>query len=168
MYEPLTAHATLDSAAAADFVIVRLHTTFELLPDGRQITTEDREIRLQTQRAVEQFSQEKFEYVEGRETLEVLEAYVIDVDGARHNVPHDRIYTQLTEAGASSATHADGKVRVVVYPSLAQGARIVIRTRKTQREPALPGYFGFATMYGPHHPMEDVRITVIIPDSTSM
>ncbi len=55
--------------------------------------------------------------------LEILEAYTITAAGIRQDVAPTKIYTQESYSSASAAMYADYKVKVVVFPNLAPGAR---------------------------------------------
>ncbi|MET0288190.1 MAG: DUF3857 domain-containing protein, partial [Pseudoxanthomonas sp.] len=100
---------------------------------------------------------------EKMETLDVVNAYTLTADGQRREVPADRIYTQESYSSAAAAMYADRKVRVIVFPNLAPGTRLVYRYRREQRQPFFPGYFGFWETFSLFTHFEDARVTLTAP-----
>ncbi|HVJ38360.1 MAG TPA: DUF3857 domain-containing protein, partial [Stenotrophomonas sp.] len=127
--------------AENNFSYVRYRADYEVREDASNVETDSYEILLKTKSAVEHFSQVRLSYSEKMETLDVLEAYTITAEGLRQPVPADRIYTQESYSSASAAMYADRKVRVIVFPNLAPGARIAYVVRRSQNTPFFPGYF---------------------------
>jgi len=132
------------------------------------VQTEEYEILLKTKAAVEQFSQVRLSYSEKMETLEVLAGYTLTADGQRRDVQADRIYTQESYSSAAAAMYADRKVRVVVFPNLAPGTRVVYQTRRTQNTPYFPGYFGLWETFSVFTPYDDARVTLTAPANLPM
>ncbi|MRI43460.1 DUF3857 domain-containing protein [Stenotrophomonas sp. MH181796] len=151
-----------------DVEVLRSHRTKEFRADGSTVSMDERVLLLHTQAAVEAMSQESIDYIEGRQSVEVLEAYVLDPAGQRHDVPKESIYTQQQQAGAAPASHADGKARVIVYPRLSRGATIVLKTRFTQIKPLFEGYAGLMEVFSPYTTVRDARVTIIAPESIAM
>lgn len=154
--------------ASNNYSFVRYRADYVVRPDAGSVQTEDYEILLKTTAAVDQFSQVRLSYSEKMETLEVLEAYTLTADGQRHDVPADRIYTQESYSSAAAAMYADRKVRVVVFPNLAPGTRVVYRTRRTQDIPYFPGYFSLWEIFSVFTQYDDARVTLSAPASLPM
>lgn len=151
-----------------DFEVLRSHVAKEFRADGSTVSVDERVLLLRTQAAVDAMSQESIEYIEGRQSVEVLEAYVLDPTGKRHDVPKESIYTQQQQAGAAPASHADGKARVIVYPRLSRGATVVLKTRFTQIKPLFEDYAGLMQVFNPHATVRDARVTITAPESMAM
>ncbi|KFA35011.1 transglutaminase, partial [Xanthomonas vasicola pv. musacearum NCPPB 4384] len=124
--------------ADTNYSFVRYRADYEVRADASSVETDEYEILLNTKSAVEQFSQVRLSYSEKMETLEVLQAYTVTAEGLRQDVAADKIYTQESYSSASAAMYADRKVKVVVFPNLAPGARIVYRVRRAQNTPYFP------------------------------
>jgi transglutaminase-like putative cysteine protease len=151
--------------ADSDFSFVRYRADYEVRDDASSVETDSYEILLRTKAAVERFSQVRLSYSEKMEALEVLEAYTITAEGLRQNVASDKIYTQESYSSASAAMYADRKVKVVVFPNLAPGARIVYRTRRSQPTPYFPGYFGLWETFSVFTRYDDAEVTLTAPKS---
>mgnify|MGYP001066440327 CR=1 FL=1 len=157
-----------DAEATTSFSFVRYRADYEVRADAGSTQTEAYEILLKTKAAVEQFSQVRLSYSEKMETLDVLEAYTLTADGQRRDVPADRIYTQESYSSAAAAMYADRKVRVVVFPNLAPGTRVVYRTRRVQNTPYFPGYFGLWETFSVFAQYDDARVTLTAPAALPM
>lgn len=151
--------------AESDFSFVRYRADYEVRDDASSVETDSYEILLRTKAAVERFSQVRLSYSEKMERLEVLEAYTITAEGLRQDVAADKIYTQESYSSASAAMYADRKVKVVVFPNLAPGARIVYRIRRTQDTPYFPGYFGLWETFSVFARYDDAQVTLTAPRS---
>lgn len=157
-----------EAQANNNFSFVRYRADYVVRPDAGNTQTEEYEILLKTKSAVEQFSQVRLSYSEKMETLEVLQAYTLTADGQRRDVPADRIYTQESYSSAAAAMYADRKVRVVVFPNLAPGTRVVYQTRRTQNTPYFPGYFGLWETFSVFTQYDDARVTLSAPADLPM
>jgi len=152
-----------DTQASTNYSFVRYRADYVVRADAGNVQTEAYDILLKTKAAVEQFSQVRLSYSEKMESLEVLEAYTLTADGQRRDVPADRIYTQESYSSAAAAMYADRKVRVVVFPNLAPGTRVVYTTRRTQNTPYFPGYFGMWETFSVFSQYDDATVTLSAP-----
>ncbi|MDR1076542.1 MAG: DUF3857 domain-containing protein [Xanthomonadaceae bacterium] len=151
--------------ASHNFSFVRYRADYVVNADATSSETDEYEIRIDTKSGVDQFSQVRLSYSEKMETLEVLEAYTLTTDGQRHDVPQDKIYTQESYSSASAAMYADRKVKVIVFPNLAPGHRLVYRIQRQQLTPYFPGYFGLWETFSVFFAFEDARVTLTAPSN---
>jgi len=151
-----------------NFSYLRYRADYEVRADAGSVETDEVEILLKTKSAVEHFSQVRLSYSEKMEVLEVLEASTITAEGLRQPVPADRIYTQESYSSASAAMYADRKVRVIVFPNLAPGARIAYRVRRTQQTPYFPGYFSLWETFSVFSQYQDAVVTLSAPAGLPM
>ena len=151
-----------------DFSYVRYRADCEVHADASSTKTESHEILLKTKAAVEGFSQIQLNYSEKMEELEVLSAYTLTADGHRHDVAPERIYTQESYSSAAAPIYADYKVRVIVFPNLAPGARLVYQTRLTRNVPHFPGYFSLWHTFSVFVQYEDAEVHLTAPASLPM
>lgn len=170
---PATARPASPAPAPAgqadnNFSYLRYRADYEVRADAGSVETDEVEILLKTKSAVEHFSQVRLSYSEKMETLEVLDAWTITAEGLRQPVPADRIYTQESYSSASAAMYADRKVRVIVFPNLAPGARIAYRVRRTQDTPYFPGYFSLWETFSVFSQYQDAVVTLSAPASLPM
>ncbi|MCD7096818.1 DUF3857 domain-containing protein [Stenotrophomonas sp. MMGLT7] len=165
---PALAAAQATPQADNNYSYVRYRADYEVREDASSVETDLYEILLKTKSAVDRFSQVRMSYSEKLETLEVLEAYSLTADGRRHDVPEDRIYTQESYSSASAAMYADRKVKVVVFPNLAPGTRIVYRVRRTQQTPYFAGYFSLWETFSVFSQYDDAVVTLAAPRTLPM
>ncbi len=157
-----------DAEASNNFSFVRYRADYVVRPDAGNVQTESYEILLKTKAAVEQFSQVRLSYSEKMEALDVVSAYTLTADGQRRDVPADRIYTQESYSSAAAAMYADRKVRVIVFPNLAPGTRLVYQVRRTQQTPYFPGYFGLWETFNVFTQYDDAEVTLSAPAGLPM
>ncbi|WP_225763793.1 DUF3857 and transglutaminase domain-containing protein [Stenotrophomonas sp. Marseille-Q4652] len=157
---PVTA---ADEEPGNHYSVVRYRSDYEVRADASSVRTEEYEIQLHTKAGVDQFSQVRLDYSERMEALEVLAAYSVTPDGHRRDVPPERIYTQESYSSASAAMYADRKVRVLVFPNLSPGTRIVYRTRRSQNQPYFPGYFGLWETFSVYTRYDDAQVSLVAP-----
>ena len=150
------------------FSFVRYRADYEVKADATSVETSEYEILIKTKAGVDNFSQVRLGYSEKMETLEVLAAYTLTADGTRHDVPADKIYTQESYSSASAAMYADRKVKVIVFPNLSPGTRLVYRTRQVQNIPFFPGYFNLWENLSPFNQYDDAKITLTAPKRLPM
>ncbi|WP_425612933.1 DUF3857 domain-containing transglutaminase family protein [Xanthomonas rydalmerensis] len=170
------AHPDADQAAGAaaapvvsnNYSYVRYRADYEVREDATSVETDEYELLLKTKAGVDQFSQVRLGYSEKLETLEVLAAYTLTPDGLRHDVPADKIYTQESYSSAAAAMYADRKVKVVVFPNLMPGARLVYRVRRTQNVPYFPGYFSLWETFSVFSQYDDATVTLVAPRRLQM
>ncbi|WP_425510511.1 DUF3857 domain-containing transglutaminase family protein [Xanthomonas hawaiiensis] len=171
-----TAHPDTDQATATaaapvvsnNYSYVRYRADYEVREDATSVETDEYELLLKTKAGVDQFSQVRLGYSEKLETLEVLAAYTLTPDGLRHDVPADKIYTQESYSSAAAAMYADRKVKVVVFPNLMPGARLVYRVRRTQNVPYFPGYFSLWETFSVFSQYDDATVTLVAPRRLQM
>lgn len=170
---PAAGHDAAPPATAAPVVsnnysYVRYRADYEVREDATSVETDEYELLLKTKAGVDQFSQVRLGYSEKLETLEVLAAYTLTPDGLRHDVPADKIYTQESYSSAAAAMYADRKVKVVVFPNLMPGARLVYRVRRTQNVPYFPGYFSLWETFSVFSQYDDATVTLLAPRRLQM
>ncbi|WP_254458008.1 DUF3857 domain-containing transglutaminase family protein [Xanthomonas sacchari] len=170
---PAAGHDAAPPATAAPVVsnnysYVRYRADYEVREDATSVETDEYELLLKTKAGVDQFSQVRLGYSEKLETLEVLAAYTLTPDGLRHDVPADKIYTQESYSSAAAAMYADRKVKVVVFPNLMPGARLVYRVRRTQNVPYFPGYFSLWETFSVFSQYDDATVTLVAPRRLQM
>lgn len=150
------------------FSFVRYRADYEVKADATSVETNEYEILIKTKAGVDNFSQVRLSYSEKMDTLEVLAAYTIAPDGTRHDVPADKIYTQESYSSASAAMYADRKVKVIVFPNLSPGTRLVYSYRQSQNIAYFPGYFGLWENLSLFTQYDDAKITLTAPKSLPM
>ncbi|GAB2507924.1 DUF3857 and transglutaminase domain-containing protein [Pseudoxanthomonas sangjuensis] len=154
--------------AANNSSFVRYRADYEVRADATSVEIDEYEILIKTKAGVDDWSQVRLSYSEKMEALEVLSAYTLTPDGRRHDVPADKIYNQESYSSASAAMYADRKVKVIVFPNLSPGTRLVYSFRKTQNIPYFPGYFSLWETFSRLTEYADARVTLTAPADLPM
>ena len=165
---PSAPQGSQDQEPANSASFVRYRADYEVRADATSVETSEYEILVKTKAGVDDFSQVRLSYSDKMETLEVLAAYTLTADGERHDVPADKIYTQESYSSASAAMYADRKVKVIVFPNLSPGTRLVYRYRQSQNTPYFTGYFGLWENFSVFTQYDDTKVTLTAPKDLPM
>jgi transglutaminase-like putative cysteine protease len=147
--------------AAAQYVptltVVRSVDSFHVLQNGEFTHLLERDLRIDTQQGVGQEGEQQLSFNSKLETLEILEAYTLQADGTRVNVPEDKI---VTKDGDDAAVYSDDKLRVIIYPKVEVGSRLVVKARAVQRTPVFPGHFVWSHYFSPHYAYKELVLNL--------
>ena len=149
------------TAAQAGFMpaytVMRAVDDFDLQLDGSYRQYYEWAYRIDTPQGISDLGELRLSYNEKLEDLEVLEAYTLQPDGTRVDVPADKIRKQDGDGGQE---YSDSKAMVVIYPKVEVGSRLFIRARSHQHTPLFPGHFLMSRHFSPHFVFEDTEIRI--------
>lgn len=165
---PATQAAQAETEASNNFAYLDYHADYQVNADATHVETDTVEVLIHNKGGVGDWSQVRQGYSEKMETLEILSAYMVTPDGQRHDVPADKIYTQESYSSASAAMYADQKVKVIVFPNLSPGTRLVYSVRRSRNTPRFPGYFGLWETFSRLSEYRNVRVTLNAPANLPM
>lgn len=114
--------------------------TFIVNPDGSYRETLEYTERIETPKAVISEGAQYVGYPSSRETIESLEAWIIQPDGTKIVVPPESIRTQEEDTSGGSTEFSDYKYKVIIYPQVQVGSRLYWKTVSTVR-PLFEGQF---------------------------
>ena len=140
------AHAQFVPAATMVLEAENIHVQ----QDGKFTQTLESMVRIETPQGVVSRGERKLHYNAKLEELEVLQAYTLQKDGSRINVPADKIRTQDASDGSGGASLSDDKVKVVIFPKVEVGSQLYILARSVQHTPIFPGHFFWSMYFSPH------------------
>jgi transglutaminase-like putative cysteine protease len=124
---------------------------------------------LLTDDAARDMSKPSFSFNSKLESIRVIEAYTLKVDGRRVDVPASAINTQ--EGVLSTNTNPsllDYRLVVMTFPQVAKGDRLVYRLEKRQIEATLPGHFEKLQWFGTAQVVERYEMSIDAPDSLGL
>jgi transglutaminase-like putative cysteine protease len=121
------------------------------------------QVRINTREGVEQWSQVQLPWSVSRQSLEVLEAYVITPGGQRLEVSADTIFTKEDPASVGAPMFSDNQRRIIVFPQLQPGARLAYRYRLSEKIPLFPNHFTDEESYSIYADWEHVRLSYDVP-----
>lgn len=161
----------LMNPAAAQYrpgvTILRDHMKIELAADGSAVEWREYTRRIETASAVDRHGEARIPFIESMASVEVLEAWTKTADGTRIDVKPDQIRT-LSDSDGSERDFGDRKVKVIIFPAVANGAVLHYRTKTTEREQPFPGHYTFARYVSPHFRFEDIRVRIEYPAQVNL
>ncbi|NEO30662.1 MAG: DUF3857 domain-containing protein [Symploca sp. SIO3C6] len=106
-------------------------------------------------------------YYPESQSLELIEAYVIQPDGKKIEVSKDNIFTRPTPESQNAPGFSSSLTTTVVFPQLQIGSEIFVKWKLIQKTPPL---LGFNIVDSPSFYAQTVKRTVkiIIPDSLEL
>ena len=142
------------------YTVVKSNSRYEVNRDASYTQYLEEQTRVDTPQGVRLLGERKISYNSTLEDVEVLEAYTIQPDGTRINVPLDKIRTQ-DEVEDDGAIYSDSKSKVIIYPKLEVGSQVYYRAKAVQHTPEFPGHFFLWEHYSPHVRYESVNVELI-------
>jgi transglutaminase-like putative cysteine protease len=153
----------LNTAAAVETPTSQLLTRDIVVEaGGTYLETLHVEISVRNASAARQASRQAVAYQELIEDLDVVEAYTLKADGSRIPVAPGAISVQAAQ-GTQNLSIDDRKQKLIVFPKVAAGDRVVYTTRRHVREPIFPGYFSVSDYVSRTVSYDDVRETIVAP-----
>ena len=142
------------------YTVVKSFTRIEVNKDASFTQFLEEQDRVDTPQGIRMLGERKITYNSTLEDVEVLEAYTIQPDGTRINVPLDKIRTQ-DETADDGASYSDSKSKVIIYPKLEVGSQVYYRAKSVQHTPEFPGHFFTWEHYSPHVRYENVMVELV-------
>jgi hypothetical protein len=154
--------ALLTQPAWAQFkpshTIVKTLDIFDVKANGEYSQITERLFRVDTPQGIKDMGEQRIDYNEKMETLEILEAYTLLPDGSRTDVPADKI-KRLDGDGAEE--YSDSKVLAIIFPKVDVGSLLYYKARSYQHTPYFPGHFFWAQYFSPHVTFESVDVQLV-------
>jgi transglutaminase-like putative cysteine protease len=130
--------------------------------DGSFVLDVELVSRINEERAIKPNAQRSVSFNRTLETLAIIEAYTLKADGRKVPVSADQIKEQQEQASANAPMFQDSLVKVVIFPELAVGDRMVLHYRLQRTTPLFPGQF--EDLYAPDfYQYEQVRLSYDMP-----
>ena len=109
--------------------------------DGSFVQTIELVTRINEERAIKNNAQRSLSYNRSLETLEVLEAFTQKADGRQVKVGAEQIKEQQETASSEAPMFQDSRVKVVIFPQVAVGDRLVLRYQRQRTTALFPQQF---------------------------
>ena len=158
----ITLAVLLSPTAWAQFkpsnTIMKTLDIFDVKANGEYSQITERLFRVDTPQGIKDMGEQRIEYNEKMETLEILEAYTLLPDGSRTDVPADKI-RRLDGDGAEE--YSDSKVLAIIFPKVDVGSLLYYKARSYQHTPYFPGHFFWAQYFSPHVTFENVDVQLV-------
>ena len=120
-------------------------------------------IKILGEAALRSMGQQTLSYIEGMQTLDIVEAYTEKADGRRIAVDPASIITRDEASGLNAVYLRDAKARTVIFPDLAIGDAIVMTTRLETKAGVFPGHYLHDEVFPQQIPFADCTIRIVVP-----
>ena len=140
------------------YTLIKGLDIFDVKANGEYSQITERMFRVETPQGIKDLGEQRIEYNEKLEELEIQEAYTLLPDGSRTDVPPDKIKRQ---DGNGSEEYGDGKVMVIIFPKVDVGSVLYFRSRSYQKTPYFPGHFFWSEYYSPHVTSENTEVQLV-------
>ncbi|GLO13431.1 hypothetical protein PPUJ20028_20120 [Pseudomonas putida] len=155
------AHAFTDGTDQS-VTLEKIAQTFVVQKDGSFSLDVDSVLLINEERAIKTNAEQPLSYNRSLETLEVLEAYTQKPDGRKVQVDAAHIKEQQELASAQAPMFQDSLSKVVIFPEVAVGDRLVLRYQRNRSTPLFPGQFEDITVPR-FHPVGQFALTYDLP-----
>jgi transglutaminase-like putative cysteine protease len=140
------------------YTLIKGLDVFDVKANGEFSQISERKFRVDTPQGIKDLGEQRIEYNEKLEELEIQEAYTLLPDGSRTDVPPDKMKRQDGNGGEE---YGDGKVMVIIFPKVDVGSVLYFRSRSYQKTPYFPGHFFWSEYYSPHVTSENVEVQLV-------
>jgi hypothetical protein len=120
-------------------------------------------IKILAPSAISGLSQQSETYMDGMETLEIVEAFTEKADGTRVRVEPANILTHDAAGGLEATFARDLKQRTVIFPDVEAGDTLVLTRRKEMLSGLFPGQFFYAEAFPRNQPLTSAQIVIDAP-----
>lgn len=145
-----------------------LESTITVRPDRTAETVSTRRIKILGEGALQIVGQQSLAYIEGMQSLDIVDAYTEKANGQRIQVDPTSVITRDEASGLNAVYLRDAKVRTVIFPDLAVGDSIVLATRTEAKSGVFPGHFLHQTVFAHQIPFGDSTIQIIVPKELTL
>ncbi|WP_370886539.1 DUF3857 domain-containing transglutaminase family protein [Caballeronia sp. RCC_10] len=135
---------------------------FIVADDGSVTEDDETVLRANTPAGIDEIAQRYVWYDRSVSKVEIVEAYSVDANGARHDVSPDQIRDIQEPRSAGAPTFQDAKLRAVIFPAVGVGSTVHLHFRKSQASPVIPGQFNYFVEPG-QRPVLDQRLVFDLP-----
>lgn len=153
---------SLRANADASITPEKLLQHFTVQPDGTFVLDVERVSLISQVRDGISNAQQTLSYNRAMDVIEVLEAFTEKADGRRVSVPASQISEQRSPALAQAPLFEDSLNKVVIFPEVAMGDRLVLRYKRHRFKPLFVGQFEDISS-PPLHPAGDFSVTYDMP-----
>jgi transglutaminase-like putative cysteine protease len=138
-------------------------TTIDVSADSNFVAVYEDMIRIESQQAISIFGQRSVSYYSDRQTIQVDEAYTLQPDGTRIDVPETSIREK--SGNDSYISFSDLKKKIIVYPDVRVGSKLHYKVTIRNHTPLFAGRFSFSEFFSPYSKTEKSEIVINYPTS---
>jgi hypothetical protein len=165
---PHLGEAAPPPVAAQPPFVTQLEGRYTFREDGTGTEIFAKRIKVLTSGAVQTQSQQQFEFIEGMQTLDIVEAYTEKPDGRRILVGPANIITRDGASGLALAYVRDLKVRTLIFPDVSVGDTLVMTSKRELLQGEFAGQFTDFDIFSRSLSLSSVHITIEAPASLNL
>ena len=109
--------------------------------DGSFVVTRATVLLINEERAIKEQAQTSLSYNRTLETLDVVEAFTQKPDGRKVPVKPEQIKEQQELVSSQAPMFQDSRVKVVIFPEVAVGDRLILQYKKNRMKALFPNQF---------------------------
>jgi transglutaminase-like putative cysteine protease len=147
---------------------VSFDKTITLHADRTAESVSTSRIKILGETALHTVGQQTISYVEGMQTVEVVEAYTEKADGRKIAVDPASMMTRDEASGLNAVYLRDAKARIVIFPDLAVGDSIVLSTRTQIKADVFPGQYFYNVVFPRQLPFGDCTLQFVVPKDLTL
>ncbi len=164
---PISVPSSVASAQAYPARVKLMTYDYQVKPDGSSTWVLHMELQAKNDAAIKDIAQVPLYFREGRDHVELTEAFTLKGDGRKMPVSQTAVYDQLVPGSPNVPMFDDQRQKVVVFPDVEVGDTVVISARYST-VPLLPGQFTLQFAFPRQVPRDDVRVTVAMPNGMNL
>jgi transglutaminase-like putative cysteine protease len=121
--------------------IAKVSHTFDVSADGSYRQVSEVDLRIETPQGISSEGVQRISYASSRETIDWIEAWVLQPDGTRIVIAPDSIRTQEEGTDGGYSSFSDTKYKVIIFPRVRVGSELHWKTESTVHTPLFKGQF---------------------------
>ncbi len=138
-----------------------------LNPDRTYVETIEQEYTLLTKAGIGLADRDFVSFFPQSQSLELVDAYVIQPDGTRVDVPAGARFTRPSHAAQDAPGFTASETITALFPQLREGSRTHVTWRLTQRTPAALG-FNLAVRPLLEWPTQRMSVRIVAPEGVAL
>jgi hypothetical protein len=139
---------------------VKTSESITVNPDASQEQVYELLIQIDTQRGIDSGGQQDISYNSKLERIEIIDAYTLQKDGRKVQVPQDGIRDSADPISDGAPMFSETKHKIIIYPEVKVGSQIYYKYKSFQQTPEFEGQFMFSRFFYPHTKMKDYEINL--------
>ena len=153
---------------APDYSVERSSSAYAIQADGTHTRDFDIQYRVLTARGISRIGSVSVGYVEGRDTVESIEAWTILPDGTRLPVSPDRIRDREEDNSAGAMNFSDLRYKIIVFPRVEVGGAVAYRARIRRHQSPYPGEFQHSIFTLGSLPYQQMEVRFSLPEQRTL
>lgn len=144
---------------------IAIETDITLNPDRTSLTRHTARIGVRTAAGARTASQQTLSFIEGLETLEVIDAFTEKPGGRRIDLDRSKITIRNSALSGDGDAAADSRQMTLSFSDVSVGDTVVLTTVRAVAVPPFDGHFSHAAVFPRSQAWTSVRQTVTAPRS---